>query len=218
MTPLLLWRCPICATEDALRHTLGWWRPDRLSCVGCHVTWEVRRELIGDYQLRVVGGSGASPGHAPPLSEWYDRMKAGVRLSPIADPSLALETEEVLWAKSKRVRLVHAAFPPPCRDATPDLPPRRFGSWQLFLTSRRLLWRDARTLKVLHLHRVQRVDAKMHRVLVVQYEAQIWRFRFAEESCLKWSTYIALALRHLETTYGCRTIFDQLTDICGPVG
>jgi len=216
--PLLLWRCPICATGDALRHTLGWWRPERLSCVRCHVRWDVRRQLIGDYRLRVVGGNGASSGQEAPLSEWYDRMKAGVRLSPIADPSLALETEEVLWARSKRVDLVHATLPPPSAAVARDPSPRRFRSGQLFLTSRRLLWRGEGPIKTLHLHRLQRVDAKMHRRLVLEYEAQIWRFRFAEESCLKWSTYIALALQHLETAHGCRTIFNQLTDICGPVG
>jgi hypothetical protein len=215
--PVLLWRCPICGTDDALRQKIGWWRPDRLWCVNCHVFWEVRRVIDGDYQLRVVGGDTSWLGQEAPLSRWYDRMKAGLRLGQITDPSLDLNVEEVLWVKSRRVKLFQATLLSR-ENANFDFSYKNLGSGQLFLTSQRLIWRGERKVENFSLHKLQGVDAKIHRRLVIQYDGQIYRLLFATESCLKWSTYIALALRHIEEVYGYRTIFNQLVDICGPVG
>jgi hypothetical protein len=215
MIPVLLWRCPICGTDDALRQKIGWWKPDRLWCVNCYMFWEVRRVIDGDYQLRVVGGDTSWLGQEAPLSEWYDRMKAGLKLSPISDPSLKLEADEVLWVKSRRVKLLQATSP---HHENAGHSRKKRGPGQLFLTSQRLIWRGSSEVEDLWLRKLRGVRTRMQRRLVVQYgDEKVYRFHFDEESGLKWATYIALALRHIEQVYGYHTVYNQLIQICGPL-
>src|SRR5262245_39009232 len=106
MIPDLLWRCPICRADDALRQKAGWWKPDRLWCRKCSVTWEGLSVPGRDYWLHVVGGQAAGAGQEASLTEWYDRMKSGLKLVAIPCPAMDLPAGEVLWAKSARVTLV----------------------------------------------------------------------------------------------------------------
>jgi len=202
MIPVLLWRCPICGTDDALRQRRGWWKPDRLWCVNCHVTWEVRRVIYGDYQLRVIEGEASLLGEEAPLAQWYDRMKAGLKLVPLQDPSMDLEKDEVLWVRSKRVKLLQEV---PVSVESPGLyfRNRKVGTGQLFLTSERLIWRDGGRLHPFWLRRLNAVWTVVDVRLVIQYDvSEVFKFRFLEESLLKWLTYIALAARRIEEVYG----------------
>jgi hypothetical protein len=195
--PVLLWRCSICAVDDGLRHRARWRRPDRLWCVNCRTTWEVRRVLDGDYQLRVTAGEAPWLGHEAPLADWYDRMKAGLKLIPISDPSLELAAGEVLWAKSKRAKLLREV-PLSTEIARLYFSHENLGPGQLFSTNQRLIWKGTTAMDSFWLRQLQAVYTVGIRRLIVQYDGQIYKMHFAEESCLKWLTYIALAVQQLE--------------------
>ncbi len=202
MIPVLLWRCPVCRTDDALRQTRGWWKPDRLWCAHCHVMWEVRRVFQGDYRLRVIGGDAAPHGEEAPLAQWYDRMKASLQLLPLHDPGLDLEPGELLWAKSKRVKIFREV---PRSGDTSGVYFRneKLGTGRLFLTNERLIWKGPQQQYVLWLKNVKAVWTIINRRLGVQYEGpEIFKFRFLDESLLKWLTYIALSAHRFEETSG----------------
>lgn len=202
MIPVLLWRCPICRTDDALRHRLGWWTPDRLWCTRCRAAWEVRRVPYGDYQLRVIEGDAAVRGQEAPLAEWYDRMKAGLTLVPIHDPSLDLEPEEIVWARSKRVKLLQEIplSPGGLRSYFSNKP---LGTGRVFLTSERLVWRGGGDARTFWLRKLNAVWTIVDLRLAIQYEtSDVFKFRFLEESLLKWLTYIGLAAERIARVHG----------------
>jgi hypothetical protein len=128
-------------------------------------------------------------------------MKAGLTLTPIQDQSIALEETEVLWAKSKRVKLLREA-PLPRANVTQYVSHENLGPGQLFLTNQRLIWRGERRVEAFWLQQLQAVSTLVTRRLVVQYDAQTCQLHFAKESCLKWLTYIALAVKPIEEMYG----------------
>jgi len=204
MIPVLLWRCPICGTDDALRQRAGWWKPDRLWCRSCSVTWEVRRVAGKDYWLRVIGGDASLAGREGPLAEWYDRMKSGLELIAIPDPPIDLAMGEILWAKGTRVELLRGIPVPVGRADLQVLFPRVLGSGQLFLTSERLLWKGRGKLQEFSLRRLEEVWPEPGGVMGIPYDGQRYKLRFATESLLKWMTYVTLAARHIEEAYGHR--------------
>jgi len=59
MIPMLLWRCPLCATNDALLHIERRFRADRLICRHCQAEWRVRRVPGDNFYL-----SGSRPASA----------------------------------------------------------------------------------------------------------------------------------------------------------
>src|SRR3989442_3887348 len=94
MMEMLLWRCPLCATNDGLRHQRRLFGKELVRCRTCRAVWQVSRVVGKDYQLRVIEGDAASLGLDLPLAEWYDRMKASLSLSPLQDaPMTLLEAE-----------------------------------------------------------------------------------------------------------------------------
>ncbi len=204
MIPVLLWRCPVCRTDDALRQTRGWWKPDRLWCAHCHVTWEVQRVFKGDYRLRVIGGDAAPHGEEAPLAEWYDRMQATLQLVPLHDPALDLEPGEFLWAQSKRVMVFREV--PISRDAaTVYVRTERLGRGRLFLTSERLIWRGSRGQEALRFKNVKAVWTLGGGILGVECEgSELYTIRFLEDSVLKWLSQVALVAKQFEATHGHR--------------
>jgi hypothetical protein len=165
------------------------------------VIWEVRRVIGGDYWLRVIGGNALLQGQAQPLAQWYDQMKAGVKLVPMQGSSIDLEAGEILWMKSRSVKLLQEILADNGLYISRN---RNLGSGQLFLTNQRLIWtsgRDVHPFRLRQLIAAWPIGPAWR--LAIQYEnAQVYKLCFAEESALKWLTYIAMAAQHIEEAYG----------------
>ncbi len=150
MLPTLLWRCPICKTHDTLEHEARRLRPDLIRCRACQARWELKRVVGGpDFRLRLLDDKG--PGEERPLAEWYDRMMAGLALTPIAHPAWPVAgvsaPGEELHLHSPQVRVLadaenpifKSASAPPAPPAPGPLGTRPLGGGQLLFTSQRLL-------------------------------------------------------------------------------
>ena len=126
MIPTLLWRCPLCETNDALIHLPRRLRADLVRCTYCSAQWRVRRVLGDDYYLRLVKGTEESVEKRPrrscldlrglelPLREWYEMMKRGKRpRRPCLDlRGLELPLREWYEMMKRSVSLVAVEDPP----------------------------------------------------------------------------------------------------------
>jgi hypothetical protein len=129
-------------------------------------------------------------------------MKAGLKLTAIHDPATDLERGEVLWVKSKRAKLLQEV---PVSQETSGFYfyNKKLGKGHLFLTSERLIWKGSEMLQTFWLRKLQAAWTVMDRRLVIQYEnAEVYKFRFLDESILKWLTYIGLVAQRIEKDYG----------------
>jgi len=210
MIPMLLWRCPLCHRDAALRHRAHWSRDDELKCRHCRSAWVVHRMIGGDFILTVTHGDASLVGQARPLAEWYDCMKAGFSLVPLDQPSVHLAPGEDLYLHSQQAKLMAEEANPLFDDWEKDEAPwekprdlslsliKAYGRGQLWLTSERFLWvGDGRTL-TFRLSKVNSVYAEVHRYFCLLYGLQIYKFGFRGESILKWLTYTARVTKRLE--------------------
>jgi hypothetical protein len=78
MIPTLLWQCPLCHTNDALRQQQRWFRLDTVDCTNCRTVWEVQRMIGEDFRLEVIHGAPSATGSQMPLAQWYDLVKGGL--------------------------------------------------------------------------------------------------------------------------------------------
>ena len=162
MIPDLLWRCPLCETNDALRHSQRWLQPEVLNCTACEAQWRVRRVVGDNYYLKITH-SGRSTTAFPPgvvlsIPSWYDLMKQTISLEVLPAPQNLLEAGEELYLASGLATLWIEAQPtfswtaPLHPDAEGSKSPsnasltgtevegRLVGLGQLFLTNRRMIW------------------------------------------------------------------------------
>ncbi len=217
MIPMLLWRCPLCATNDALLHIERRFRADRLICRHCQAEWRVRR-VPGDnfYLGLVVGQDGIPPdtGDERSITAWYETMKASVRLEPVHDPAVALGPGETLYLASGPAELIAEEtdplfFPVPPGPDTTRLDKREVGGkmagrGRLFLTTRRLLWQSEGQAISWPLARLNSAYAFVDYGLTLMVEMRLYTVRFLEESLLKWVTYLALVAPLVEGETGHR--------------
>jgi hypothetical protein len=159
----LLWRCPLCETNDALIHTQPWLRPELVHCTACRVEWRVRRVVGDNYYLLITrAGKNATtfpPGTERSITAWYDLMKQTVRLEPLPErpgffdsgerPYLA-SGQATLWAKAQPALFEVKPFLPVSVNNKPysdiNLPVieadgKLVGLGQLFLTNQRIIWK-----------------------------------------------------------------------------
>jgi hypothetical protein len=210
MIPTLLWQCPLCHTDDALKHTPHWFRPDKLRCNACATVWEVQRLIGNDFRLKVIAGEPAILGDERPLAAWYDLMKAGMRLVVREAPSLHLEAGEALYVQSRRVHLLAEEDSPLFGQwQEHDAPWRKAGdsglafmkkwdSGRLALTNERLIWRGERGTLSFRLTKVNSVHTEITWYLGLLYGLCLYKFQFHEESILKWLTYLGLTAKRVE--------------------
>jgi hypothetical protein len=213
MIPTLLWQCPLCHCDNALRHQRHWWRPDEVWCTRCGTAWELRRIIGDDYLLTVIRGEPCTLGRQHPLGTWYDLMKAGVRLLPKETGALPLEDGEEVYVESREAELfVEDESPLFTRADKEEAPSRKEGDlglsfmrrWdrgKLVLTNERLLWNGRRGQLTFWLKRVNSVHTEVTWYFGVLYGLCLYKFRFREESVLKWLTYTALAGKRIEQRY-----------------
>jgi len=203
MMPLLLWRCPLCAADDALTHITHPLRADRVLCQKCGAAWRVRRVPGDDFYLRVIaaGRAGGRVGDERPLAAWYDALKATLSLRALTDPALPLFPGETLHLASGTVEL-EAETTDPLFFPESDAPPRAdkrgvtgasVGRGRLFLTDERLAWRSAEGRDAdFSLDRLASAYAVMDRGVTLLVDLRLYMLRFLEESLLKWVTMIGL--------------------------
>jgi hypothetical protein len=85
MISTLLWRCPVCKTQDSLNHEKRRFHPDLVVCSACQTQWELTRVFGGpDYKMKVI--SGENIGFEQPVAQWYHQMMEGLALVPIEHP------------------------------------------------------------------------------------------------------------------------------------
>jgi hypothetical protein len=213
MIPTLLWQCPVCHCDNALRQQSRWWHPDEVWCTRCGTAWELERVIGNDYRLTVIRGESSTLGSQQPLAAWYDLMKAGVRLQPREKGSLRLEAGEEVYVESREAELiVEDDNPLLARWDEGEAPSQKEGDlglsftkrWdrgQLFLTSERLLWTGRKGQLTFWLRRVNSVHTEVTWFFGVLYGLCSYKFKFHDESILKWLTYTALTAKRIEQRY-----------------
>jgi hypothetical protein len=211
--PILLWQCPLCHIDDALSYQRFWFRPDEMRCRQCETVWEVKRVIGNDYRLKVVHGEPAILSRERPLAEWYDLMKGGLRLVAKAEDGVALRSGEELYVQSGRVELLaemgSLLFTSWDEEEAPWQKEgslgfsvmKKYEVGRLALTSERLIWSAERRTLTFQLRRIMSVHTEVTWYLGVLYGLCRYKFRFREESILKWLTYIALAARRVDQVY-----------------
>ena len=216
MITILLWRCPLCNTDDALSYRVRWLRPDHLSCAHCGTEWQVQRVIGDDYRLRVIKGEASSIGLELPLAEWYDRMKAGFRLTPLQQDSVALGHGELLYLRGQEAAMIVRADNPllvgwdqrdaPMGPLAQELVPK----WEtlepgcLYMTEQRLIWEGEETACDFWWERVNAVFTWFTRAFGIMYGTTTYRFSIPGQSVLKWLTYSGELAKALEARSGRR--------------
>jgi len=234
--PDLLWRCPLCASNDTLRHSQRWLHLEVVDCTVCGAQWRVRREVGDNYYLKIVCSGGYttaySPGFELSITAWYDLMKQTVHLKALPEPPGLLEVGEELYLASGQATLWAEAQPafsrvdphnPVAAEISPlsstDLPVTeaddgRVGLGQLFLTNQRMIWQPSSVTAehpkpsadpqpfTFPLYQVNGIYAILNLGLSMVIEMQLYYLRFANESPLKWVTYIALLAPKIKAESG----------------
>ncbi len=214
---MLLWRCPLCATNDALVHVERRFRADRVYCRHCGAEWRLRRVPGDNFYLRLERGEGrAESGDERSLTAWYDAMKATVRLEPLRDPAVALERGETLYLASGATELIAEEsdplfFPVPPGGGTTrrdkgEVGGRIAGRGRLFLTNRRLIWQSGGRSWSWPLARLNSAYAFVDYGVMFLIEMRLYMAHFLEESLLKWVTYLALVAPLVEAETGHRIV------------
>ena len=212
---LLLWRCPICLTDDALVHEHRWFRPNSLRCRACGTQWAVRRVQGRDFRLKVVAGPPDLVGLEMALTTWYDQMKRDFQPSPIPASGLVLEPGEELYLRTGGGKLI--AYPSnellggwTGREPSRDTLLRRseagrfedLGTGELFLTNRRLVWEGPEGGLDFRLEHVTDVNLRLFFMMRINYGLTPYRFVFTQDSGLKWLAYVATVAEQIAARDG----------------
>jgi len=210
MMTMLLWRCPLCGTDDALQYTVRHFRPDHLTCSHCGALWEVRRVVGEDYQLKVVAGEDAPVGLELPLAEWYDRMKAAFTFVPLEDHSLAVNDGEHIYTQCAEVPLIvrvgnpllsdHSGREAPQGPLPEELTPEwgTVGLGQLYFTNERLIWEGPDKGYDFWWKNVYATFTWFVEIYGIMYGTTTYRFRLPGQSVLKWLTYSGELVKQIQ--------------------
>ena len=200
--PLLLWRCPVCHTNDALIHQRPRFRPQTVGCQTCDTRWEMERVVGKDFRLKVIEGPPDLIGLDMPLSTWYDEMKRDFQPSsiPVTDVELLPDEEVYLEVSSSSLSpyQLNALFDGWTGREPPQtqLPGRHeLGDWasigegRLLLTSQRLLWQGPPGELDFMWPSITAVSIWMVNTLGIRYGTAPYRLTLGQETGLKWLTY-----------------------------
>ena len=206
--PLLLWRCPVCLTDDALVHNRPRFRAQSLNCQACGTRWAVQREYGKDFRLEVVEGLPSVVDLDMALTTWYDEMKRDFQPSPIPAAGLDLEPGEEVYLRTGGVKLVPYRSNPIFEGWTGREPPKdrvlmrseagqygALGVGELLLTNRRLVWEGPEGALDFWLKHITDVTLRLFFQMKINYEATPYRFEFTEDTGLKWLTYVATVVQ-----------------------
>lgn len=204
----LLWRCPMCLTDDAILYERSRLRRSRVICRACGTRWVVRRVVGHDFRLIVTDGHPEMVGLDMALTAWIDEMKRDFAPQPMRVDDVALEAGEVAYLEVANAEL-EPYRPNPLFEAwqEPEAPravkagTRSYADWEklgegrIVLTDRRLIWQGAprelsfwwRSVKTLALHRFN--------TLFIRYGPVPYRVHLGNELGLKWMAYAGTLLR-----------------------
>jgi 1-acyl-sn-glycerol-3-phosphate acyltransferase len=212
--PTLLWQCPVCRKNEALRHRDAWGKPAVIECRNCATVWVVERYQDDDYHLKVVEGDPKVLGEEHPLAEWYAKMKSELRLVPQPDPAVDLATGEDLYLSSQEATLeIEEDSPLWHRADTTEAPwekessgsqpfMKRWDRGRLFLTSQRFVWVGKRGRLSFQLSRLNSAHTQTILFFGFLYGVRRYRVRFRQDSLLKWLTCTALVGQQTEEARG----------------
>lgn len=230
MIPTLLWRCPLCETNDALIHLPRRLLADLVRCTHCSAQWRVRRVLGDDYYLRLVKGIEEAIEKKPrrssarqdlrglelPLREWYRMMKRSVSLVAVEDPPVSLQSGELAYLVSGPLDLTAEANDPlffPTMGEFGDVCLEKskvegvvVGRGTLILTNRRFVWQGHGRASSFPLESVSSAHTLLDYGVAFMVGMRLYIACFLEESVLKWITYLALVARELEAETGHRIV------------
>jgi 1-acyl-sn-glycerol-3-phosphate acyltransferase len=217
--PLLLWRCPVCHTNDALVHERPWFRSQTLHCQACSTYWTIRRVPGKDFRLRVVDGPAEMVGLDMALSTWYDEMKRDFKPLTIQVTGMDLLPDEEVYLQASKCMMLVSRSSALFRDWTGREPPRtefpkRPGDWAviepgtLLLTNRRLLWEGPPGGLDFWWSRVTAASLGLYYLLIINYGITPFRFFLRNENALKWLTYAGTVLQPVAAQNGRKvTVF-----------
>jgi hypothetical protein len=198
----VLWRCPICGTDDALIHKRPLLGSQSVVCQACETTWKLNRIIGKDFRLEVVNGPADLVGLNMALSTWYDEIRRNFKPSPMSVPGVELAPNEEVYLELSDVALSphkpNALF----NDWTEREPPKimpggkmqladwpSIGNGQLLLTNQRLLWRGPERELDFKWSSVTAVYIWLLNTLGIRYGSAQYRFSLGQEVGLKWLTY-----------------------------
>lgn len=218
----LLWRCPVCRTEDSLRHEHSRSQSDILSCLACDTRWEMRRQPGKDFRLKVIMGPQELLGIEMGLAAWFDEMKRGFDLVARQVNGVTLLPGEQVYLEAPKVQLKprqpNALLDGWTDREAPQVQPRsqaHLASWpsigngRLLLTSHRLLWQNSGHEVDFFWPTTTAVYLWMQNTLGVRYGVAPYHFTLGQETGLKWFTYANTLAREAAQRRGSKpTISD----------
>jgi len=203
----LLWRCPVCHTDDALVHEHRS-RPQTLRCRVCRTVWALRRVRGKDFRLEVLEGPAELIGLDMALLTWYDEMKRNFAPKPISLPDVTLNEGEMAYLTAQEVAFAPAPPNPLYERWDGSQPPRtqilgkhKLGAWRdldcgrLTLTNQRLLFQGARGELHFEMKYFYAVSIWLANTLGLRYGAAPYRFSLNQENGLKWLAYTGTLAR-----------------------
>jgi protein-S-isoprenylcysteine O-methyltransferase Ste14 len=174
--PLLLWRCPLCMTNESLRVEKG----NRLRCSECYSTWELTR----NYHLNLLGGSSDQEFRGEKaLSDWYALIKDLEELTPMAMKYDFLHDGERAYLESGQVKY----------SCLHGLKKDFSHRGRVVLTDRRLVFFDKGRLLFDELSEIGRVVVEGNNRVELGFNDRVISIGFKDESPLKWQVYISRA-------------------------
>ena len=198
----LLWRCPVCCTNDSLIREHKRFGPQVVYCHACATRWEILRIPGHDFRLRVVQGPPEIVGLEMALSAWYDEMKRDFQPSPIPVAGFELRPGEEAYLVAEGVSLwphhPSTLFDGWTECAAPSSQPpsgNGFAGWdslgegRLVLTNQRLVWQGPRGELNFAWSTTRAVYLWVVNTLGLLYGAARYRIGLGGEVGLKWLTY-----------------------------
>lgn len=212
----LLWRCPVCHSEDALIHSRPVFGRQSVQCQSCNTHWSVSRKPGRDIRLRVTECPLEFAGLEMALSAWYDEIRCDLSPEPISSGDLELGPGEHPLLSASAISL--ASRPLVSSIETPGVTtPQRTGvepvraelaDWdahgdgRLMLTTDRLIWRSANSRVDIWWHDVSLITLWLWGSLTAVCRRTAYRFELGQENGLKWLAYCRVQAQQMAARTG----------------
>jgi len=204
----LLWRCPVCMTEDAILHEHRRFRKPKVTCRSCGTRWSVERVIGHDFRLIVEEGHPDLIGLNMALTAWIDETKSDFSLRPIEVGGLELEPEEEAYLEVADAELEpyrpNALFegyegrepPRAVKAGTRDYADwEKLGEGRVVLTNHRIVWQGPPGDLDFRWDVVGTLAVHRFNTLFIRYGPVPYRLHLGKELGLKWMTYAAAVLK-----------------------
>ena len=184
--PQVIWRCPLCNTEDSLRlESEGLvFKKHWVVCTSCNAKWEDASKNGG---MTLVRGPAEHLGFKD-LDAWYNMVDWKIQLAPImvSIPVLLKKDEAVL----KLGRAEH--YKSRTRRDVDQIVNDDIG--EFILTNKRLIFNGNKKPLNMDFKKIIAVDVE-NGFLEVGYGQKTHLFRFPSESMFKWKAYVTGAIQ-----------------------